>query len=865
MTSEEVKELLRQLSKDTQEIGGMKSRTVRIRLGGDEESEEAGAGADGTQASGQDPELNADISADTDEIPDTAGRPDTDEPWEAPVFERKLTDSGKVHGSGSDEGETGSGRENDPEEETAPLPEPDEADELVTRYMDEEEKRAYLEEKAGLAVSGARRRPDRTMREPEGRSGRGLRGNSGRRTPAQGKKQGGFAAFVEQCRNTPVEPAAFEEDAWMFRSQADPDGGGEIPDAAREEGFDATREEDLVTEREEGADTTVEEARTPFRKKTGAILSYLGSKGFGLKELSVIGSIIVLALLVIAIVLTLLGNKRKSARVTAEEGLRITVEQEPSTWCKSGDVTLAVRADSPIQSIAVNNEPLSFAGDGRVYATFTAEENPVNVLVVSEDRARTATVGFAKIDHVDPTVNVSFREEDGTIAFEASDEDSGIDTIWYGTKDGLSDVPSYVPYEGPFVPEKGKLYSYFAVDKAGNASAPVTTNLMPATSISLNRDEISIFAGQTYQLELSVTPERAFLNDLTWSSSDEQTATVDDTGLVTALKDGEAVITASAAGVEDADCIVRVRSEVSVTISAVGDVTLGEDVSFSTTNNFTSVYTLNGPSYFLENVRDIFESDDITFANLEGTLTDQGERVPKEYAFRGDPAYVQVLTEGSVEAVTLANNHSHDYGEISHTDTQKYLDEAGIDWCEGDTVIIKDVNGVRMALIGIYELDEGQAKAEQVQNCIAKAKEEGAQLIVVAFHWGNERETKPDQTQKYLAHLAIDSGADLVVGHHPHVLQGIEKYSGKYICYSLGNFCFGGNSNPTDKDTAIFQQTFRIDRSGNVEDAGVSVIPCSISSTPDWNNYQPTPATGEEAERIMTKLNELCEPLGTAF
>ena len=97
------------------------------------------------------------------------------------------------------------------------------------------------------------------------------------------------------------------------------------------------------------------------------------------------------------------------------------------------------------------------------------------------------------------------------------------------------------------------------------------------------------------------------------------------------------------------------------------------------------------------------------------------------------------------------------------------------------------------------------------------------------------------------------------------MLQGIEKYSGKYICYSLGNLCFGGNSNPTDKDTAIFQQTFRIDRSGNVEDAGVSVIPCSISSTPDWNNYQPTPATGEEAERIMTKLNELCEPLGTAF
>ena len=152
-----------------------------------------------------------------------------------------------------------------------------------------------------------------------------------------------------------------------------------------------------------------------------------------------------------------------------------------------------------------------------------------------------------------------------------------------------------------------------------------------------------------------------------------------------------------------------------------------------------------------------------------------------------------------------------------------------------------------------------------MKNCIAAAKEQGAQLIVAAFHWGNERELKPDETQRTLAHLAVDCGADLVVGHHPHVLQGIEKYSGKYICYSLANFCFGGNSNPSDKDTMIFQQTFRILRGGDVEDGGVSVIPCSVSSVSDWNNYQPTPATGEEAERIMARINELCQPFGTSF
>ena len=89
-------------------------------------------------------------------------------------------------------------------------------------------------------------------------------------------------------------------------------------------------------------------------------------------------------------------------------------------------------------------------------------------------------------------------------------------------------------------------------------------------------------------------------------------------------------------------------------------------------------------------------------------------------------------------------------------------------------------------------------------------KKAGAQIIIVNFHWGIEKQYTPDENQKALAHLAIDEGADLVIGHHPHVLEGIEKYNGKYICYSLGNFCFGANRNPKDKDTMIFQQTFTL-------------------------------------------------------
>ena len=161
-----------------------------------------------------------------------------------------------------------------------------------------------------------------------------------------------------------------------------------------------------------------------------------------------------------------------------------------------------------------------------------------------------------------------------------------------------------------------------------------------------------------------------------------------------------------------------------------------------------------------------------------------------------------------------------------------------------------------MGLVGIYELALHLDCQTQLLENIQKVKDEGAQLIIVVFHWGNEKETVPDSNQTTLGRMAIDNGADLVVGHHPHVLQGIEKYKGKYIAYSLGNFCFGGNTNPSDMDTIIFQQTFTIDGNGVQEDDNIQIIPCRVSSDYSFNNYQPTIAEGSEAERILQKLEE---------
>ena len=309
-----------------------------------------------------------------------------------------------------------------------------------------------------------------------------------------------------------------------------------------------------------------------------------------------------------------------------------------------------------------------------------------------------------------------------------------------------------------------------------------------------------------------------------------------------------------------------VSSPVSLTLSVVGDCTLGTDETFDYDTSLNAYYENYGADYFLQNVKDIFSADDLTIANFEGTLTDSDERDDKTFAFKAPASYASILTGGSVEAVNTANNHSHDYGEQSFDDTLAALDDAGIVHFGYDETAVMDVKGIKVGLVGIYELYDHLEREQQLKDNIAKVKADGAQLIVVIFHWGNETETVPDSNQTTLGRIAIDEGADLVCGHHPHVLQGIETYKGRNIVYSLGNFCFGGNSSPSDMDTMIYQQTFTIDADGVKKDNVTNIIPCSISSAAydGYNNYQPTPAEGDEATRILGKINERSSWISTA-
>lgn len=299
--------------------------------------------------------------------------------------------------------------------------------------------------------------------------------------------------------------------------------------------------------------------------------------------------------------------------------------------------------------------------------------------------------------------------------------------------------------------------------------------------------------------------------------------------------------------------------ETTITISAAGDCTLGTDEGFNYKRSFKGKYdAVQDPAYFFQNVQPVFAQDDLTIVNMEGTLTEETTREPKQFAFKGDAEYAKILTAGAVEAANLANNHSFDYGKKSYEDTITALEAEGISSFGYERTAVMDIKGVKVGLAGVYELAEHIDCKQDLLDNIASLKEQGAQIIIVSFHWGQEKENVPSDVQVELALAAVDNGADLVLGHHPHVLQGIEEYKGKNIVYSLGNFCFGGNSAPSDMDTMIFQQTFTVKDGKLQEDNVTNILPCKISSAYEegYNNYQPILAEGEQKEKIFERLSE---------
>ncbi|MCL1852146.1 MAG: CapA family protein [Peptococcaceae bacterium] len=300
----------------------------------------------------------------------------------------------------------------------------------------------------------------------------------------------------------------------------------------------------------------------------------------------------------------------------------------------------------------------------------------------------------------------------------------------------------------------------------------------------------------------------------------------------------------------------------SMKISAVGDCTLGCDdryASSSVAKTFFDLAKTKDETYYLANVAHILCNDDLTFANLEGVLTadthqhalePKPEQGNNAYWFYGAPNYVDILKKGGIDIVNIANNHSHDYQDGGYAETAAILAEAGIAYTGYDEQALVTVNGIRVGSIGLNLLgknERGVDIEEFLDNAAAQieALRPECDLLVVQIHWGDEGVKTPNLRQVNVGHFLIDKGVDVVLGHHSHMLQPTEIYKDRYIVYSLGNFCFGGNQsvNSDTKLTGIWQLDVTVDGRGRVTLAAPEVIPCSVNSNPSMvaNDYQPTP------------------------
>ena len=291
------------------------------------------------------------------------------------------------------------------------------------------------------------------------------------------------------------------------------------------------------------------------------------------------------------------------------------------------------------------------------------------------------------------------------------------------------------------------------------------------------------------------------------------------------------------------------------TLTFVGDCTLG-----SAPNQYNVMYsylwfTGEDYEYPFRNVKEYFENDDLTVVNLEGTLYDgTGPNSGAQFTFKGPTSYVNILTQNSVEAVSFANNHTMDYRQEGYDSTLNTLTEAGLPYVEKDgSMLVTTESGLTVGFYAIaFQMDKKDMEQE-----IRALRDKGAEIVVASIHWGVEGSYRPQKGQNNYAYAAIDAGADIVYGHHPHVLQPIEEYSDGIIYYSLGNFSFGGHHWPRDLDSAVLQQEIIRDPDGTVSLGELTIIPVSCSSLPAQNNFQPTPYEegSDEYNRVISKLD----------
>lgn len=287
-----------------------------------------------------------------------------------------------------------------------------------------------------------------------------------------------------------------------------------------------------------------------------------------------------------------------------------------------------------------------------------------------------------------------------------------------------------------------------------------------------------------------------------------------------------------------------------VTITFLGDCTLGgEEKTAGSGKGFVKIVQREGYGWPFRGLLSLTGTDDITVANLEGVLTDRKlQKKEKEFNFKGPTAYTQILHEGSIEAVTLANNHSHDYGDGGYNDTKEALKQAQVAFFAADNCAVWERDGLKIGFAGV-----NFTAGEAFENQVRLLQQEGCSAVIVFMHAGLEYSAEPNGYQRAIAEKAVSLGCDLVVGSHPHVVQGFEFVKGVPVLYSLGNCSFGGNANPKDKDALVMQAVLSFEE-GALTGGELHFYPVSITSIQRYNNYSPVLLTGKDAQRVLKKM-----------
>ena len=294
-----------------------------------------------------------------------------------------------------------------------------------------------------------------------------------------------------------------------------------------------------------------------------------------------------------------------------------------------------------------------------------------------------------------------------------------------------------------------------------------------------------------------------------------------------------------------------------ITMTFLGDCTLGgtEDMKNSGIG-FERIVKDNGMAYPFRNLVRLTGEDDLTVANLEGVLSDRNlAKVKKKFNFKGPAAFTEILTLGSVECVTLANNHSHDYGDKGYADTKEALNAAGICWFapEAPAMWVSD-EGLRIGFLGVDGNLSG-SRSKQYERMAQRLRDYGCAAVITVMHAGTEYSyDPPDGYQKQITGRAAPV-SDLIVGHHPHVVQGFDVLNGVPVVYSLGNCVFGGNTRPKDFDALALQAVLRFEE-GSLKETELRFRPLSVTGNPRRNDYSPVLLSGEDALRVLKKMKE---------